>query len=157
MKYDDLIEEADENGISVDEEYSFSDKSYKGLYIDGNIALSDELETDAERACILAEELGHHYTSYGDILNQAKTTNRKQEHKARVWAYKAMLTPSDLFCAFKAGCRNRYEISEFLGVSEYFLEDALNYFRTQYPNGYANRMDHYVIRFIPNLQVGMLF
>ena len=35
----------------------------------------------------LAEELGHHYTTVGDILDQTNVSNRKQERLARVWAY----------------------------------------------------------------------
>ena len=40
----------------------------KGLYIDGNIAIHNSL-SETEKACVLAEELGHHYTSSGNILN----------------------------------------------------------------------------------------
>ncbi len=61
-KYEELLEEAASQNISVDENFPFHG-NLKGLYVDQNIALSDQLETSAEKACILAEELGHHYTS----------------------------------------------------------------------------------------------
>ena len=61
-KYEELLEEAAAQNISVDENFPFHG-NLKGLYVDQNIALSDQLETSAEKACILAEELGHHYTS----------------------------------------------------------------------------------------------
>ena len=63
--YEELLEEAAAQNISVDENFPFHG-NLKGLYVDQNIALSDQLETSAEKACILAEELGHHYTSTGD-------------------------------------------------------------------------------------------
>ena len=66
-KYEELLEEAAAQNISVDENFPFHG-NLKGLYVDQNIALSDQLETSAEKACILAEELGHHYTSVGNIL-----------------------------------------------------------------------------------------
>ena len=69
--------------------------------------------------------------------------------------YKKIISPEDLFSAFKAGCRNRYEISEHIGVTEEFLEGALAYFKTKYPEGL--RRDSYMIRFTPNLQILMFF
>ena len=32
---------------------------------------------EAEKACVLAEELGHHYTTIGDIIDQKESENRK--------------------------------------------------------------------------------
>ena len=55
-KYEELLEEAAAQNISVDENFPFHG-NLKGLYVDQNIALSDQLETSAEKACILAEEL----------------------------------------------------------------------------------------------------
>lgn len=39
----------------------------KGFYYAGNIAIEKKLSS-IEKSCVLAEELGHHYTSYGDIM-----------------------------------------------------------------------------------------
>lgn len=36
----------------------------KGFYYAGNIAIEKKLSS-IEKSCVLAEELGHHYTSYG--------------------------------------------------------------------------------------------
>ena len=51
--------------------YPFETDRIKGLYSDGTIAISTDMKTDAEKACVLAEELGHHYTTYGNILDQS--------------------------------------------------------------------------------------
>jgi hypothetical protein len=76
MDYELLIAENQE--VKVDT-YPFTSDKLKGLYVDGNIALSDKLDTTNEKTCILAEELGHHYTTAGNILNQSNSNNRKQE------------------------------------------------------------------------------
>lgn len=149
-----LEDEAYAEGIDIID-YNFNSDNIKGLYVDGIIALNQKIETTNERTCILAEELGHHETSFGNILDQSVTANRKQEYKARIWAYKKIISPEDLFSAFKSGCRNRYEIAEHIGVTEEFLEEALAYFKTKYPEGLNE--DFYMIRFIPNLQILMRF
>ena len=51
------------------------------------VALNKELETSTEKKCILLKELGHHYTTTGDILDLSVVQNRKQERQARIWAY----------------------------------------------------------------------
>ena len=85
-----LEEEADQEGIPIDN-IRFESERIKGLYCDGNIALSADLQTSADRSAILAEELGHHYTSSGNILDQSDTGNRKQELRAHVWAYNRLI------------------------------------------------------------------
>ena len=122
----------------------------KGLYVDGNIAIKMDM-TNTEKACVLAEELGHHYTTVGNILDQSKTENRKQERRARLWAYRKMFDVIDLISAYKYGCRNQYELAEYLGVTEQFLEDALHTYKEKY--GLYTKIDRYMICFEP-LTVG---
>ena len=40
---------------------------FKGLYYDGHILIDSSL-TETEKYCILAEEIGHHFTSSGNIM-----------------------------------------------------------------------------------------
>lgn len=124
----------------------------KGFYVDGNIAIKHDMTT-TEKACVLAEELGHHYTTVGNILDQSKVENRKQERRARLWAYKKMFGLVDLVSAYKYGCRNRYEVAEYLGVTEQFLEEALIVYKEKY--GSYTKLDKYMICFEP-LTVGEL-
>lgn len=147
MDYETLLIESDKrNLITREKPLQANDGRIKGR----RIAIRKDMNT-VQKACVLAEELGHHETSSGNILDQTSTANRKQEYKARIWAYREMISPDDLFSAFQYGCRNRYEIAEYIGVTEEFLEDALNYFKTQYPDGYSSGLNQYLIRFIPNL------
>jgi len=146
-EYEKLLNEAKNNNISVYEHYDLSGTQLKGLYCDSVVALSNELDTSAQRSCVLAEELGHHYTTTGNILDQSIAANRKQEHRARVWAYRRAFRLTELISAYKYGCRNRYEIAEHLNVTESFLIDAIAHYKTQY--GTYAKVDNYLIYFEP--------
>lgn len=149
-KYEELLHEADSQNISVDEKYSFKG-GISGLYVDGNIALSDELETTAEKACVLAEELGHHHTSCGDILDLSVPRNAKQERQARFWAYNRQIGLYGLIEACEAGCQDRHGIAEYLEVTEDFLMECIEDYRDKYGTGVTE--GKYYIMFIPSLQI----
>ena len=107
-EYELLLDEAAQNGVVVFEHVAFDSHS-DGLIEGDVIGLSDRLESSVERACTLAEEIGHHKLNCGNILNQKDTSNRKQEQKARLWAYYRMVTIDKLIAAWEAGCRNRFD------------------------------------------------
>lgn len=148
--YEEMQDRAYNAGIDV-VEYSFRNKTIKGLYCDGTAAISNDIDTNAERACILAEEMGHHYTSAGNIIDQTDEQNRKQEFRARMWAYSEMVGLIGIIDAYKNGCRNSYEVAEYLEVTEEFLNDALNTYKDKY--GVYTIVDNYAIYFIPALLV----
>ena len=148
-KYEDLQDNACEDGIDVID-YHFDSDRIKGLYCDGTIALNSDL-TQTEKTCVLAEELGHHYTSYGNILDQSDASNRKQELRARAWAYNKQIGLLGLIRAYEHGCRNRFEIAEYLEVTEEVLEECLIFYRNKY--GVCTNIDNYVVYFIPNLVI----
>ena len=150
MSYENLLDDANDSGITLDEKYTF-DSRLKGLYIDNNIALSSDLETSAEKSCILAEELGHHYTSSGNIIDMSIVANRKQELHARAWAYNRLIGLYGIINAYRAGCINSYEIAEHLNITEEFLNEALQYYRNKY--GLCTTVDNYVIYFEPALGI----
>lgn len=141
-----LEQEAFDANVKV-YDYYLGEDNLKGFYIDGNVALNTSIESSTEKACVLAEELGHHYTTVGNILDQSKTENRKQERRARLWAYKRAFDLIDLVSAYKYGCRNRYELAEYLEVTEEFLQNALDTYREKY--GLYTKVDCYVICFEP--------
>lgn len=122
----------------------------KGLCIGSIIAIEKKM-TQAEKSCILAEELGHYYTTTGDILDQSKVENRKQELRARLWAYNKNIGLSGLVSAYKHGCQNSFEIAEYLDVTEKYLMDAINAYRNKY--GRCQRIDNYIIFFEPYLAI----
>lgn len=143
--FEQLIKEAEEKRIEV-VALHFRGK-IKGLYYDGVIAINENISTTAEKTCVLAEELGHHFTSCGNILNTSVTVNRKQEVKARRWAVKRLVSFDGIIQAFKAGCRNMCEVAEYIGVTEEFLRQAFETYSHIY--GIFKEYGRYVIYFDP--------
>lgn len=130
--YETLLHEAEQEQVEV--VYRPLRGRLKGLYYEKSICLNSNICTTAERSCILAEELGHHYTAAGNILDQKKTRNRKLERRARAWAYKKLVPLDKLIQAFIEGARTRYEMAEYLGITECFLNEAINYYKEKYGN-----------------------
>lgn len=130
MSYEKLLNEAYQLKIDVYEEPMKARN--KGLYGDNVIWINKNIRTSIEKACVLAEELGHYHTSVGDIIDQSKIQNIKQEKLARKWASNRLVSPARLIDAFEYGCRSRYEIADFLNVTELFLDDSLNFYREKY-------------------------
>ena len=86
---EELEDEAFQNNVSI-VNYSFESDRIKALYCDGTVALSDSLKDNTERKCILAEEIGHHYTAIGDITGNDDNSH-KQELRGRVFAYDKLI------------------------------------------------------------------
>ena len=146
-KYESLLSDADKSNVTVTDQFDLSDTNFKGLYCNGTIALNKDMVADTEKACILAEELGHHYTTVGDIIDQSTVENRKQELRARVWAYNKMIGLRGIISSYIAGCKNAYEIADHLNVTEEFFTDALDYYKSKY--GLCTTIDNYMIYFEP--------
>ena len=153
MNYDALLKEADEEDVDV-VELNFRNSCKKGLYSSNTIALNKHLCNSNEKCCILAEELGHHYTSSGQILNLEDVTSVKQEKRARNWAYIKLVGIIDIVNAHRSGVKNRYELAEYLSVTEEFLQEALNYYKQRH--GLYYEIDNYFICFDP-LGIGEKF
>lgn len=145
MDYNKLIDEVEKEGIEIIE--MNLPKRVKALYGDNIIALNEKLNTNAEITCTIAEELGHYHTSSGDILDQSKVSNRQQEKRARAWSYRKLVGITKLISAYKDGVRNKYELSEYLDVTEKFITEALNYYGEKY--GFSCKIDNYIIYFDP--------
>ena len=140
--------EVDQEGLIVKEKPLLAND---GRIQDNKIAIRSDIPTQTQKACVMAEELGHYYTTVGNILDQNITSNRKQELRARVWAYNKMVGLTGLLRAYQHGCRNRFEIAEYLDVTEKFLEECLGYYRNRY--GVCTKIDNYVIYFEPHLGI----
>lgn len=121
-------------------------RGLKGMYTDGCVAIEKSL-TEKEKGCVLAEEIGHHLTSVGNILDQKSIVNRKQERKARSVGYDIKIGLSGLINAYEAGCKNIYEVADYLDVTEKYLHDALMYYKEKY--GILAKAEGYVIYFEP--------
>lgn len=146
--YELLLDEASNNGLIVKEKpLKNADGRIKGR----KIAIRKNLDTTAEKRCVLAEELGHYYTTYGEILDYSLLENVKQERKGRIYGYNKLVGLDGIIRAYTSGCQNQYEISELLGITEEFLTECIDYYREKY--GAHAEIDNYIIIFIPNLAV----
>lgn len=145
MLYENLLWEAEQHGVDIYEKPMST--GIKGLYADNIILINHSIPSMTEKACILAEELGHHHTSIGNIVDQTDVLNRKQEQRARTWAYEKLAPLSSFVRAHKHGVQSRYELAEYLGVTEEFLEFAIRRYKEKY--GLFVVVDGYTICFEP--------
>ena len=100
-----------------------------------------------DKACTLAEELGHYYTTVGNILDQSSASIRKQERRARIWAYNKMIGLNGIIRAYEHGCRSKSDMADYLDVTEEFLQEAINCYTEKY--GLYKEIDNYMILFQP--------
>jgi hypothetical protein len=151
MDYDTLLIEADKEKLIVKEKpLKANDGRIKG----NRIAIRKDIPTLTEKACVLAEELGHHKTTAGNIIRQETVSEKKQENAARIWAYNRLIGLRGIIDGFTHGCRNRAELAEYLGVTEAFLQNAIDCYKRKY--GLCVTVDNYVIYFEPALAVLMV-
>ena len=150
-EYESFLDNVTEENIQVIENYDLSGTNLKGLYCVGVVALGDNLETQAEKKCVLAEELGHHYTATGDILDQSTVSNRKQEMRGRIMAYNKLVGLRGIVDAYLHHCESLSESAEYLDVTEEFLIDSLCYYKNKY--GICAQIDNYVIMFEPSIAI----
>lgn len=151
--YECLEDEACRDGIEL-VNCRFDSPRIKGLYCDKTIGINLDIDTSTEKVCVLAEELGHHHTSVGDILDLSDAGNRKQERQARLWGYNKLIGLTGIINAYEAGCQDRFAVAEYLGVTEEYLCECLNTYRDKY--GVGVTVDDYYIMFIPHLAIGKM-
>ena len=149
MTYEELLNECNNKGLIVKEKpLKYHDGRIKGI----RVAIRDNIPTSVQKACVLSEELGHFETSVGDILDMNSVSNRKQELKARAWAYDKLINLQVFINAFEHNCTNLYETAEFLEVTEEFLIEAIQLYQTKY--GQYASVDNYTIFFnYPNIGI----
>ena len=144
MNYEQLLTAADQEGLLVKEQPL---TGHDGLIRGSRIAIRKNIETQAEKSCVLAEEIGHYHTSSGNILDQSRVESRKQEYRARLYGYNLKIGLAGLISAYEARCRNRYEMAEYLDVTEEYLEEAIDCYKAKY--GLYVSIDNYIIYFEP--------
>ena len=144
MNYEQLLTAADQDGLLVKEQPL---TGHDGLIRGSRIAIRKDIETQAEKSCVLAEEIGHYRTSSGNILDQSRVESRKQEYRARLYGYNLKIGLAGLISAYEARCRDRYEMAEYLDVTEEYLEEAIDCYKAKY--GLYTSVDNYIIYFEP--------
>ena len=147
--YEELIDNITQTGGNVIELDLDTDKPC-GKCVNGTVFINNR-GTNREKLCILIEELGHSKLTVGDIMDLKDITNRKQELIARRWGYEKVVGIIGLIKAFEYGARSKYEIAEYLNVTESFLSEAIQYYKQKY--GVFFEIDNYIVSFEPTLGV----
>ncbi|TDM41799.1 ImmA/IrrE family metallo-endopeptidase [Macrococcoides goetzii] len=110
------------------------------IYMDENLSYKESVE-------VLAEEIGHHYTSVGNILDYKDINNMKQEVKARRFGYELVMSLDDIIEMWKLGLHNLYEFAEHLEVTQSYVKKAIEHYKMKY--GLSTFHGNYYIRFEP--------
>lgn len=120
----------------------------KGLYSDKIIWINKLIPTYTEKGCVMAEELGHHHTSVGDILDQRHVVSRRQELRARQWGHGRAIPLCRFVEAHKAKVSGRNDLAAYLGVTEEFLQETVDRYRDKY-GLYKRFDDKFIVGFDP--------
>lgn len=133
-----LLEIADAENITI--EYRRLPKKLNGFYIYDEkfgpfIALSYSLNANYRlHRCVLAEELGHHFTSIGERYAQKhysvqdRLTIDKIEYKALRWAANQLIPEDDLLDAIASGLYELWELAEEFEVTEEMIRFRMRLF-----------------------------
>lgn len=134
---DNMYQIAAKEGIIV-EEFPFT-APLGGIYIfqEGRqplIGISSNIETTAEKRCVFAEELGHHFTSgYCSIPREfynyaARVGISKMERKAMKWAAHYLVPDNDLLDALRDNIFTTWELAEHFNVTSDFMQFRMGLF-----------------------------
>nr|WP_188352328.1 ImmA/IrrE family metallo-endopeptidase [Macrococcus hajekii] len=121
-------------------------KKMPGLYKNGVIYLDKQLSPE-KSVEILAEEIGHHFTSAGDITDYSKIENMKQEVRARRFGHELIITFDGLIEAWSIGVHNIFEMAIHFGVTEEYIFEAIEHYKQRH--GLSTIHGDYLIRFDP--------
>lgn len=89
-----------------------------------------KIESESDEKVKLAHELGHCET--GAFYNEYATCDVRTKHErtADKWAIKKLIPEDELKEACKF-CTNRWELSEHFGVTEDFMQKAIDYYHNE--------------------------
>lgn len=147
MEYEELLSECDRYNLVVKEKPL---QSADGRILNRRIAIRRDMP-EVKKTCVLAEELGHYHTAAGDILDQTSVSRIKQERAGRLYAYDRLIGLSGIVRAYHHRCSSKSEIADYLGVTEEFLIDAVDCYKSKY--GTSVKIGNYIIVFEPTLAV----
>lgn len=126
--YEKLLHEAYSLGLIVKEVNLIT---RKGRCVGNRIAIDKNIKTDAEKACILKEEIAHYLTTVGDITDQTNILNIKQEKLARRIAIEKLCSLDKIVESIRNGAMNKYDIIEMLNITEELFDEAIAYYSSK--------------------------
>lgn len=114
------------------EVYSFDLKQCESLsvYYDGECFIGIDpfkVQNESDEKVKLAHELGHCETGAFYNVYAKLDIRAKHERRADKWAIKKLVPEDELKEACKI-CTNRWELAEYFGVTEDFMQKAMDYY-----------------------------
>ena len=119
------------------EESDLSKLQAKGIYVNLNeirpfIAIDISIVNNPSTyLSILSEELGHHFTTSGNLISPSKSymdklIKNKSENLARKWAANFLITDEEFVQALTSSIHNIYDMCDYFNVTSEILEFKLN-------------------------------
>lgn len=121
--------------IALEEVY-FKSSNIEGIYFKVSemnpiIGIHKNLLTDTRKyISVLAEELGHHFTSSGNLTSECitysdKLNRSKQEKRARIWASNFLISDNEIIGAILQNINTIYGLSLHFNVTEEIIKYKL--------------------------------
>ncbi|WP_460293760.1 ImmA/IrrE family metallo-endopeptidase [Clostridium tertium] len=134
-KINDIFEIIDKENI-IYEEASLKNTHFKGIYfkvenLQPVIAIEESIvKYTSIYISILAEELGHHFTTQGNLLEPSKDYSEKlyknkKEYLARKWACNFLISDAEFVQALLSSISNKYEMCEYFNITYDILENKI--------------------------------
>ena len=121
-----LLHLIEKENIILDEDLKISKTS--GIYINVPginpiIGINKNVSTEKEYYSILAEELGHHFKTIGNLIKKETSyigniLKQKEELKAKLWASNFFISDEEFVQAILDCSNNIYTLSEKFNVTE---------------------------------------
>lgn len=137
MKYITDIYKIIEKESILYEERNLSKLKSKGIYVKLNgykpMIFIDKkiIHNNSTYISILAEELGHYFTTHGDLIEASKSPNDslvkiKKENLAREWAANFLINNDEFVQALLACIGTKYDMCEYFNVNYEILDTKIN-------------------------------
>lgn len=131
----DIYSLIDDESIML-EEVNFKSKSIEGIYFKASdlypiIGINKNLINNSKKyISVLAEELGHHFTSIGNLVSECityreKLNKSKQEKRARIWAANFLISDKEIIRAILQNINTLYGLSLHFNVTEEIIKYKL--------------------------------
>ncbi|EGT3605390.1 ImmA/IrrE family metallo-endopeptidase [Clostridium perfringens] len=131
----DIYSLIEDQNIELEEVY-FKSSNIEGIYFKVSgmnpiIGIHKNLLTDTKKyISVLAEELGHHFTSSGNLTSECitysdKLNRSKQEKRARIWASNFLISDNEIIRAILQNINTIYGLSLHFNVTEEIIKYKL--------------------------------
>ena len=112
-----------------------------------SITLSNNLDTTAEKICILAEELEHFISTPEDLFVASHSVREKYEKMARFCAVKRLMPFEKLINAKLLSINNSFELADYLNITVDFLQAGIKAYKDHF--GLSVPYKDFIIYFDP--------